>query len=466
MSFVSIPFALLLPATLLLLAIVRPHEWRKLILLGVSCLFYAYWDWRFLGLLACVTIVDYRISRLLVESRSPGRKKGLLVASLAMNLGFLAYFKYMNFFIESLNALLAPVAWHQASLSIVLPIGISFYIFETISYVVDVYRGTSVPARSLLDYAVFVTFFPRLVAGPIMRAQNFLPQLERGIRLNTDNLAGGSQLFLQGMVKKLVVADSLSIGVDRIYADPYLFSPTTVWLAVFAYSIQILCDFSGYTDMAMGIAKMMGFDLPKNFNLPYSAKSITDFWQRWHISLSSWLRDYLYIPLGGNRKGPGKTYANLMTTMLLGGLWHGASWNFVVWGGLHGAYLSLERLIAGSRPKSEEWGSPWAWVRGISVFIIVSITWVFFRSPSTETTMAVLRKLAFADPAGFVWLYVPAVTMVPLVVLGGLLLRATNREIPLIPATKSYAPAVVTAEALMVYFFAPLHVSPFIYFQF
>ncbi len=466
MSFVSIPFAVLLLVVLTLLLVVRAPGPRKLILLAASCAFYAYWDWRFLGLLAGVTVIDYVISRRLVSAHAPRARRLLLTLSVVVNLSLLGFFKYFNFFINSLNVAFSPFSWHLRTLSIILPIGISFFIFETLSYVIDVYKGATPPADSLLDYAVFITFFPRLVAGPIMRAQQFLPQLARGIQITPDNVVAGTQLFFQGLLKKLVVADNAAIFVDRIYAAPAPFSSATVWLAILAYSVQIYFDFSGYTDMARGIARMLGFELALNFNLPYTSQSLTEFWQRWHISLSTWLRDYLYIPLGGNRRGRSRTYINLMATMLLGGLWHGASWNFVFWGGLHGAYLAFERAVLGSRPQSDAWPSVRAWVRALAVFLVVSVTWVFFRSPSVAVTETILKKLLFIDSRGLSWLYTPALLPVILVVLGGLLVRSVKVSIPTLSTRQSYTWALLLGVILLIWFTAPMQVSPFIYFQF
>lgn len=464
MSFVSIDFGILLIVLLFLFLIVHSAFWRKVILLTASCFFYAYWDWRFLGLLIFITCLDYYISYFLAETKNQRTRKLLLIISIVTNLGFLGFFKYFNFFIDSLDLLL-PVSWQLKNLAIILPIGISFYTFETLSYVIDVYNNVTRPAKSLLDYAIFITFFPRLVAGPIMRARQFLPQLEHGIRLNLDNLVNGSQLFLRGMIKKLVIADNLASMADQVFAFPGVFSPLTVWLGVFAYSIQILCDFSGYTDMALGIAKMIGFELPVNFNLPYTAQSITEFWQRWHISLSTWLRDYLYINLGGNRKGRLRTYLNLMITMLLGGLWHGASWNFVLWGGLHGTYLAFERRISADR-KPASWVSPIAWLRALWTFLLVSFTWIFFRSPSMRITAQIFVKLLFIDRQGVNWTFAPAIVAIPIIVLGGFLSRQINLWAPMISIKKSYVWAFLLVEILFVYYFSPSRVSPFIYFQF
>jgi len=468
-SFVSRDFALLLLVVLALLVMVRPVRWRKAIVLGASCVFYGYWDWRFLAMIIFVTVLDYAIALRMADSPDPRRRKALLVLSLVVNLGLLAVFKYFNFFIGSLGLLLAPLGWQLATLQIILPVGISFYTFETLSYVIDVYRGTAKPTRSLLDYAVFVTFFPRLVAGPIMRASHFLPQLERGVPLKFENIVDGSQIFIRGMFKKIVIADNVSMLVDRVYAAPALFAPATVWLSVLAYSIQILCDFSGYSDMAIGLGRMLGFDLPMNFNLPYTAQSIGEFWRRWHISLSTWLRDYLYIPLGGSRRGTARTYANLMITMLLGGLWHGASWDFVFWGGLHGLYLAVERLLGVGRSgrEGEGWKFPLSWLKAVAVFMLVSVTWIFFRSPSLPVTVVMFQKLLFVDRTGFQWFSPAAIMAVLAVVVGGMAARAYAREWwPRLSFSKSYAPALLLAELLCIFFLAPTQTSPFIYFQF
>lgn len=467
MSFISPEFAVLITVVLSLLTFIKLPVARKLILLFASCVFYAWWDWRFLGLLAIVTVVDYYVSLFLIRTTSDKKRLFLLWLSILVNLGFLGFFKYFNFFIDSLNVISQGLGWNLGNLNIILPIGISFYTFETLSYVIDVYRGAAQPAKSLLDYAIFITFFPRLVAGPIMRASQFLPQLERGIQINFPNLVEGAQYFLRGMIKKMVIADNLAVMVDQIYASPSVFSSPTVWLGVVAYSIQILNDFWGYTDMAIGIGKMLGFELPPNFNLPYTSQSITEFWNRWHISLSTWLRDYLYIPLGGNRKGKLRTYINMMITMLLGGLWHGASWNFVLWGGLHGAYLTIERMIFNSKPIERPWTSPMAWLRSFFVFALVTLTWVPFRSPDWQTTITILKKLFFVEMQyNIQWFYVWALILAPLVVVGGWLARRFEWRWPILSIEKNYALAFMLFEILIIFFFSPLNTSPFIYFQF
>ncbi|MBI9036250.1 MAG: MBOAT family protein [Bacteroidales bacterium] len=467
MSFVSFEFLYLYVVVIALLIVIKNSFIRKLIILAASCFFYAWWDWRFLAILVFVTVMDYYISKLLTHDLDGKIRKHILLISVVINLCFLGFFKYFNFFIDSANVFTDLFGWHIGSLNIILPIGISFYTFETLSYVIDVYYGSTKPAKSLLDYAVFITFFPRLVAGPIMRASEFLPQLARGVKTNLPNIFEGIQLFLRGLIKKLVIADNAAIMVDQIYKSPNVLSSPTVWLGIFAYSIQIFCDFSGYTDMARGIGKTLGFDLPLNFNLPYTSQSMTEFWKRWHISLSTWLRDYLYIPLGGNQKGKFRTYINLMITMLLGGLWHGASWNFVLWGGLNGAYLAGERLRYQRRKVEKEWTSFTAWTNSTLIFILVSVTWVPFRSPDWNTTMLVFKKLMFfKSPYHFDWFYGWGIFAVVVVFIGGLIARRFKIDWPIVSFEKNYAIPLIVLEILIVFFFAPTNSSPFIYFQF
>ena len=467
MSFVSVEFAVLFVVVTTLLFLVKNALFRKLILLSASCIFYAWWDWRFLALLATVTVLDFYTSRFLMKMGEPRRRKMLLWLSIVVNLGFLSFFKYFNFFIDSLDVITKLWGWQIDTLDIILPIGISFYSFETISYVIDVYHGTCQPANSLLDYAIFISFFPRLVAGPIMRAREFFFQLERGVQINLDNLIEGVQLFLRGLLKKLVIADNVAIMVDQIYKSPSVLSSATVWLGIFAYSIQIFCDFSGYSDMARGIAKTFGFELPVNFNLPYTSQSITEFWTRWHISLSNWFRDYLFFPLERRRLKWLGQVGNLLIVFFLSGLWHGAGWNFIVWGGLHGVYLALEKIIFGKKLSENAWTSLIAWLRALLVFGLISVTWVPFRSPTLGTTILIFKKLLFVGAQyNFGWYYVWAVIAVPLIVIGGLLARRFEWKWPIPSIRESYTPALILLEFLIVLFFAPTNSSPFIYFQF
>lgn len=470
MSFVSIEFAVLLATVLTLLFIFKGPSPRKYILLTASCVFYAWWDWRFLGLLAFVTVLDYYISQLLVHTDDQQRRKHLLWISIVANLGFLGFFKYFNFFIDSLNAAVQPFGWHLGTLSIVLPIGISFYTFETLSYVIDVYHGVAKPAHSLVDYAIFISFFPRLVAGPIMRATQFLPQLERGLILSIPNLVEGAQWFLRGLLKKMVIADNVAVMVDQIYAAPSVFSSGTVWLAVGAYSVQILFDFSGYTDMARGIGKMVGIELPPNFNLPYTAQSLTEFWNRWHISLSTWLRDYLYISLGGNRKGKIRTYINLMITMLLGGLWHGAALKFVIWGALHGIGLAFEKFISSvvHIPKNKL-----TRVLGIIItFHFVCFAWVYFRADNMSVVNAMLTQITTAFHPEILGDFIKGYPYILMLMAFGYMLHFIPSNIE--QHTQQLvvkSPFVLKVAYLLVIVFVVIQIKsseiqPFIYFQF
>lgn len=468
MSFVSVEFAILFVIVLSLLIGVKSTLGRKIILLFASCAFYAYWDWRFLGLLAFITVSVYYLSHFLYTSKSERARKAHLIIGIVINLGILGFFKYFNFFIDTLNLAFIPLGWNLAGLNIILPIGISFYTFETLSYILDVYRGVITPAKSLLDYAVFITFFPRLISGPIIRAKNFLPQLERGIQITFPNFMQGAQMFLQGMIKKLLVADTLTLMVDKVYTTPDVFSSSTIWLVVLAYSIQVYCDFSGYIDMARGVSKIMGFDLPVNFNLPFTAQYPTEFWRRWNISLSSWFRDYLFIHLELKRRKVKhlRMQTNVMIVFLLTGLWHGASWNFVLWGGLHGLYLIIERWITRGRPLKNTWESPVSWVRAFLIYLLVAVTMVPFRATSLPIMTTVFSKLLFITPGGVNWYYQPAVFLTPLIIIGGWLYRTFEKKISLPAVSYPVQFAIMGLEAIVIFFFAPLNISPFIYFQF
>ena len=334
-----------------------------LYLLVLSYYFYASWNWRYLPLIFGSSTVDYFLARAIAREETPRRRRLMLALTVALNLGFLGCVQYWNFALENarlLSELITGAAAAPASdaLKVLLPpVGISFFTFESMSYVVDVYRGELKPHRSYLRYLLFVAFFPHLVAGPIVRPRDLLPQLERPPSLT--RAMGGEALFLValGLVKKLVISDQLAQNlVDRVFERPESYSALEVLAGVYGYAVQIYCDFSGYTDIAIGSALLLGVRFPRNFDAPYQATNLADFWRRWHISLSTWLRDYLYIPLGGNRGGPWGTYRNLMITMVLGGLWHGASWTFVFWGFLHGLGLGVTRAWErrGARPKRPE----------------------------------------------------------------------------------------------------------------
>ena len=401
MVFSSPRFLVFLAALLALLAIPLPRDVKKRVLTVASCLFYAAWDYRYLSLLLVISVVDFVAAARIAATSVTRTKRAWLLASIVSNLGILAYFKYCNFFVENANALLGSVGVRIHALDVLLPAGISFYTFKTMSYTIDVYRGHLQPCRSWLDYAMFITFFPELIAGPIVRASVFLPQMDRQPGPSLGRFAVGGGIFLQGLTKKLLIADRMAAIADPVFADPLAWSTPNVWIGLLAYTIQIYCDFSGYSDMAIGTAKMIGYDLPENFAMPYLASSITEFWRRWHITLSTWLRDYLYIPLGGNRQGTLQTHRNLMLTMLLGGLWHGASWNFVAWGALHGIGLVAHKLW--TERVSPGWRLPrplgWAMTLGFVV-----LTWVPFRSPSWENTVLLFDRLfGVSGVSGAVW---------------------------------------------------------------
>jgi alginate O-acetyltransferase complex protein AlgI len=368
------------------------HRWRMTWLLVASFGFYMSWNPWLIGLIIASASIDYVVALSLERTASPRRRKLLVCLSVGANLSFLGYFKYANFFLASAGALLRQfgLSVQDRALAVVLPLGISFYTFEAISYVVEVHRGRVRAVRNPLDYALYIMFFPHLIAGPIVRPRDFLPQLGRPKRWDWDRMQLGVQFFLLGLFKKAVLADHLGTVADAVFAAPANWGTGAVWLGVLSYAGQIYGDFSGYSDMAVGLAHMLGFKLPANFHRPYFAVGLGDFWRRWHVSLSSWLRDYLYIPLGGSRGGRWATYRNLFLTMLLGGLWHGANWTFILWGGYHGLLLALERAVSLPRwLRGPAWRPPLAAV----TFLAVCFGWVLFRAQSFADAGAALVRL-------------------------------------------------------------------------
>lgn len=364
-------------------------------MLLASYFFYGWWDWRFCSLLVFSTILDWYVSHAIDRSDDSRRRKSLLLLSVFGNLGVLGFFKYFNFFAGSMEQLLNAAGFHpdMFTLHIILPMGISFYTFQTMSYTIDIYRRKQRPAENFIGFALYVSFFPQLVAGPIERAKRLLPQLMNRRAFSFENIRGGVPLILFGYFKKIVIADSLAAIVESCFRDPNAYSGLDLLLGVYAFAIQIYCDFSGYTDIARGISKTLGISLMPNFSAPYFSRNITEFWRRWHISLSTWLRDYLYVSLGGNRKGRIRTYMNLMLTMLLGGLWHGAAWTFVIWGGIHGLYLAVHKIILrGVKPEIDAWiSNPGAIISDLLkmflTFNLVSFSWIFFRADSLSDAM-------------------------------------------------------------------------------
>jgi alginate O-acetyltransferase complex protein AlgI len=460
MSFTSASFAVFFLA-LITLYWISPISFRKPLLLAAGLFFYAYWNWKFLGLMGTCIVADYFLARRIYEAEARKVRRGYMVASAVLNFSLLGFFKYYNFFAGSANAALASLGVHIPHLDVILPVGISFFTFESMSYTFDVYRGTLIPCDRLLDFALFIAFFPRLVAGPIIRASHFLPQLQRPLVLRWDDIQTGSSIFLSGLVKKLLFADNLAPFVDRIYATPQLYHPTTVWLAAFGYALQIYYDFSGYSDMAVGLAKMFGFDLPINFSAPYGARNITEFWRRWHISLSTWLRDYLYIPLGGNRKGTGRTYVNLMVTMLLGGLWHGASWNFVVWGGLHGVGLAAHKWWT---TRFQAFSLPSSVARMLTVLFVV-LLWVPFRAHDWNTAMAIYHQLLWLG-GGVQWFYPWFFPIIAICLATAVRHRSGQPDFLSFDTGTFWGRTQVAVAVMSLLYLSPLNISPFVYFQF
>jgi alginate O-acetyltransferase complex protein AlgI len=379
---------------------------RVMLLLVASFYFYASWNHWLALIVGVSTTVDYFLARGIDASRSTAVRRALLIVNIVANLGLLCYFKYVNFFLDSLREALT-LAGAQSSLpvlQIILPIGISFYTFEAINYMVDVYRGHTKAEKNLLNFMLFILFFPHLVAGPIVRARDFLPQIHRKKHWSWVRAQVGVQYLLMGVVKKLAIADRLAQFADPVFADPANYQSYAVWVAVLAYAIQIYCDFSGYTDMAIGCAHLLGYRLAINFNMPYLAVNVSDFWRRWHISLSSWLRDYLFIPLGGSRGRAWRVCLNLMITMTLGGLWHGASWSFVVWGLLHGLFLVVHRgfrAVCQGLPRLDAVlrSPPGTVLRWSLTLLCVLVGWVFFRAQTFTAAWTVLRGM-FRPAAG------------------------------------------------------------------
>lgn len=467
MLFNSLDFVIFFLVVLALNQVLRKSSTaQKLMLLAASYYFYGQWEWSYLALILFSTIVDYTIGMRLAASR---HRRRLIAFSVVLNLGFLGVFKYANWLIATLNhgAELANAAFHITPIDILLPVGISFYTFQSLSYTIDVYRRELPPRRNLIEYALFVAFFPQLVAGPIVRADEFFGELDGDWSPAPVDVQRALSLIVLGYVKKIVFADNLALVVDPVFNHPAAHGFWDTLLAVYAFAFQIYCDFSGYTDIAIGCALLLGFRFPLNFNYPYVAESFQDFWHRWHITLSRWLRDYLYISLGGNRKGRARTYANLMLTMLLGGLWHGAGWNFLIWGGLHGLYLAFERsvLFRWRWWRSKIW--PMHVVRVFVVFQLVSFAWIFFRAHTLEHTRQILSNLSHVSGTSFssgdhLGLSLLLVSLFILQFVGGyghLKQRLATSRGPL------FVGVVVLAVLLMVWF-TPAQTIPFIYFQF
>ena len=363
---------------------------RKIYVIIFSLFFYYKGGGNFYLLLLGLAILSHWSSKLMYQQENPLKRKIWLIFIVVINVSLLIYYKYTNFFIDNVNSIFSQ---DFQKLDLIIPIGISFFVFEAISYSVDLYRRQLEPARSTLDYCFYITFFPKLVMGPIIRAKDFLPQIYQKVALTSNDAGRGVYLFMIGLIKKTIICDYISVNfVERVFENPSLYNPFQTLMGVYGFSLQIYCDFSGYSDMAIGLALLLGFKIPRNFHTPYKSKSVTEFWRRWHISLSSWLRDYLYIALGGNRKGIVRTYLNKFLTMLIGGLWHGSSWTFVVWGALHGFALAIEQYFKQflNLPKTRI-------VTIIRIFItfnFVSFCWIFFKADSFSSALDIITNIS------------------------------------------------------------------------
>ncbi|GMV63149.1 MAG: alginate O-acetyltransferase [Parvibaculum sp.] len=457
-------------------------EIRKLLLLGASYFFYGWWDWRFLALLFVSTLINYLAGLALARSERAGLRKFIVGVAVVAGLSILGFFKYYGFFLTSLSVLLetAGLARDLPFMQVILPVGISFFTFQGISYVVDVYRGHVPAERSLTNVMLYISFFPQLVAGPIVRAADFLPQLHRPANLTRAHIGVGVVLILSGLLKKMVVANYLATElVDPVFFDPAAVGALDLLVGVYGYAIQIYCDFSGYSDIAIGVAALLGYRFLENFDQPYRASSLQDFWRRWHISLSTWLRDYLYVPLGGNRHGEAKTYRNLFLTMFLGGIWHGAAWTFVFWGAFHGTMLAVERYArrqieffapVGTAPGGimSALGNGAQHLVGIVwTFHLVCFAWIFFRADSFATAGSYLAGFArWGEASQYVTPF-----MVGLIAIA-MFFQFTPRHLGRwLARGVQHFPSPLLGLLLgggiwLIWAIAPEGVAPFIYFQF
>lgn len=422
----------------------------------------------FFLMLIGTSLVDWLVSRWMAKVKGKGGRRVLLCFSILLSLSILGYFKYANFFLWNWNMM---VEGNFQPLDIILPVGISFYTFQSISYVVDVYKGKIKPTDTWIEYLFFLSFFPALVAGPIVRADYFLPQLKENKPATNDDIWGGLWLIIVGIVKKAIIADYISQYNDLIFNDPGLYTGVQTLMGVLGYTMQIYCDFSGYSDMAIGLALIMGFKLGINFDSPYQSRNLTEFWRRWHISLSSWLRDYVYIPLGGNRKGTVRTYVNNFLTMLIGGLWHGAAWKFVFWGAMHGLGLAVHKAC---KPLLKKIPDNWftIFISWAITFVYVSLLWVFFRAQSFEDSILIIGNI-FVD---FDWNQIPqffeirmvwCIMMIALVVMHFIPQRVADKaQVAFIKSPWTIKLACFLIVVQLVIEFMSEEVAPFIYFQF
>lgn len=451
-------------------AFLHPHRRLRILYITAFSLFFYYKSSGIYVLNLLFSILfNYWLGRSIYRLNPSPLRKFVLIFGIVLNTSFLLYFKYTNFIIGNVNLFVGEQLdfW-----DIFLPIGISFYTFQTISYIVDVYRGTIVPCRNLMDFAFYLSFFPQLVAGPIVRAKDFLPQIHQKIVFKQKDMGEGMFMVLKGLFKKAVIADYMAQYVDIVYANPQGYSGFENLMAMYAYTLQIYCDFSGYSDMAIGLALIMGFRLPENFRSPYNSLDITEFWRRWHISLSTWLRDYIYIPFGGNRYGEERQYLHLMLTMLIGGLWHGADWKFVFWGGMHGLGLIIHKIFS-QTAKEMEFNQavlrPLGW---LLTFHFVAFLWVFFRAESFALAMTSINKIIFALDLAYLLPFLQAHSLLSVLLILGFAIHFLG-EAHKFRMSEYFSTLPVLAKALVLLVIIQIilqiqneNVQPFIYYQF
>lgn len=469
MSFASFSFLIFFTIVVTAVYFAKSEATKQRILLIASYIFYGSWNPYYLLLIAANSCWSWWLGRRMAQSQQLPVRRFYLWLGLALSLGMLGYFKYANFFIENSGKLLGLD--YSGPLNILLPVGISFFTFHNMSYMIDLYRGRINHCESLEKFLLYVAFFPQLVAGPIVRAWQLLPQLEQPILITRANFFIGFQIFLGGFLQKLLIADNLAPYVDGLFAQPQLYSASSLWLGLLCYGVQIFCDFSGYSLMAIGCARVLGFTLPENFRMPYLSTSIAEFWRRWHMSLSFWMRDYLYISLGGNRHGEIRTHLNLAATMLLGGLWHGASWNFVLWGALHGIGLAVNRIWTARF--GEAAGLAGQLVSWAITLTFVMLLWIPFRAQDFPTGWAYLRGMAGMSQGEFsgnvVWFHPVGVILLGITILwhagwiGGV---ALLRDFPVRDPWRAAPATVIMAAIIAIALFAAAGGKPFIYFQF
>lgn len=480
MAFNSLAFLIFFPTVCLLATLISPIccktanaakllRLRHIMLLIASYVFYGWWNWKFCFLMLLLTAVAYFCA----EAHDKNGKKWPIYVGVIFPLFVLGLFKYYNFFVESFCDAFGIM--QAGTLNIILPVGISFYTFQSLSYTIDVYRGKIKTDHDFVRLALYIAFFPQLVAGPIVKAGDFLPQLYEDRQISMRNIELGVQYFAFGLFKKIVLADNISVFVDAVFRAPEAYSAVTILLSAFAYSIQIYCDFSGYSDMAVGCAKVLGYDLTRNFNIPFIARNISDLWKRWHISLSTWLMEYLYIPLGGSRRGTARAYLNLFLTMVLGGLWHGANWTFVLWGALNGMALGLHKYLTRNKPKN---AAPsrnpiFAFLSILTTFTFFALTAMIFRADTISKALSMLWSI-FTLADGLTHISFWAVVGLVLIFGGSIIAIIKSRRegmvaqgfYPTVPLDKVWGLAVFFTFVGLTLALAYTGESPFIYFQF